>query len=169
MRRPAGLALTGAGTHAASRGDYDDALPVRHDSLREGAMLGLVVATGTWAWLAVVDAIAGQPFHAFTVLGGIAVFTVMHYLLNIVYGVVIVSGVHGAARTPSLTIALVFFFVMTEIAFAMITVLLSNLGLGELAWIGIFGGSLVGAAIAIIMLLRRHPLAALLHAAEDER
>jgi hypothetical protein len=68
-----------------------------------------------------------------------------------------------------LTIALVFFFVMTEIAFAMITVLLSNLGLGELAWIGVFGGSLVGAAIAIIMLLRRHPLAALLHAAEDER
>ena len=94
---------------------------------------------------------------------------VMHYLLDIVYGVVIVSDVHGAARTPSLTITLVFFFVLTEIAFAMITVLLSSLGLGELAWIGIFGGSLLGAAIAIVMLLRRHPLVALLHVAEDER
>jgi len=68
-------------------------------------------------------------FHAFTVLGGFVLFTATHFLLTIVYGVVIVSAIHGAARAPSLIIALVFGFVVLEIAFAMVTVLLSNLGL----------------------------------------
>ena len=74
--------------------------------------------------------------------------------------VAIVSAVHGAAREPSLAIAVVFGVVTLEIAFAMLTVLLSHLGLGALAWLGIFGGSLVGMAIAICVVSRRHPLAA---------
>lgn len=131
-----------------------------HDSVREGTALGIIVATGIWVWLAMVDAVAGQPFHTFTVLGGITAFTIVHYLLNIAYGVAIVSAVHGAAREPSLAIAVVFGVVTLEIAFAMLTVLLSHLGLGALAWLGIFGGSLVGMAIAICVVSRRHPLAA---------
>jgi hypothetical protein len=108
----------------------------------------------------VVDAVAGQPFQTFAALGGITVFTVVHYLLNIVYGLVIVSAVHGAAREPSLALALVFGLVMLEIAIAMLTVLLSQLGLGELAWLRIVGGSLVGMTIALFVLSRRHPLLA---------
>src|SRR2546422_211158 len=68
----------------------------KHDSLREGAWLGVVVATSIWVWLAVVDAAVGQPFRTFTVLGGLALFTILHYLFNAVYGIVIVSLVHGA-------------------------------------------------------------------------
>jgi hypothetical protein len=131
-----------------------------HDSLREGTALGIVVATGIWAWVAVVDAMAGQPFHTFTVLGGITAFTIVHYLLNIAYGVAVVSAVHGAAREPSLAIAVVFGLVTLEIGFAMLTVLLSNLGLGNLAWVGIFGGSLIGTGLALFIVSRRHPLAA---------
>jgi hypothetical protein len=140
----------------------------KHDSLREGARLGLVVATSIWVWLAVVDAVAGEPFRTFTVLGGIVVFTGMHYLLNLAYGLVIVSGIHGAAREPSLAIAVAFGFVIVEFTFAMVTVLLSHLGLGELAWVRIFGGSLIGAVIAIVILARGHPLAAELRQAEQE-
>jgi hypothetical protein len=125
----------------------------KHASLREGTSLGLVVATATWVWVALVDVIAGQPFRTFTVLGGIASFTVMHYLLNVAYGVVIVSLIHGAVRQPSLLFAVGFGFLMMEFAFAMVTVMLSHL-LGELAWLRIFVGSLVGAAIAA-----NHPLA----------
>jgi hypothetical protein len=131
-----------------------------HDSLREGTSLGIIVATGIWAWLAVVDAMAGQPFYTFSVLGGITTFTIVHYLLNIAYGVAVVSAVHGAEREPSLAIAVVFGLVTLEIAFGMLTVLLSNLGLGNLAWVGIFGGSLIGTALALFVLSRRHPLAA---------
>jgi hypothetical protein len=139
----------------------------KHDSLREGVSLGLVVATVTWVWVAVVDGLAGQPFRTFTALGGIVPFTVLHYLLNVAYGLAIVSLIHGAVRQPSLVIAVGFGFLMMEFAFAMATVMLSQV-LGELAWIRIFAGSLVGAAIAVIILSRRHPLAAELRQAEEE-
>lgn len=140
----------------------------QHDTLREGAKLGLVVATSIWVWLAVVDAVAGDPFRTFAVLGGIIPFTAMHYLLNLTYAVVIVSAIHGAAREPSLIIAVAFGFPIVEFVFALVTVLLSHLGLGELAWVRSFGGSLIGTAIAIAVLARRHPLAAALRRAEGE-
>jgi hypothetical protein len=82
--------------------------------------------------------------------------------------VVIVSVIHGAAREPSLVVAVAFGFVIVEFTFAMATVVLSHLGLGELAWVRIFGGSLIGAGIAIVTLARQHPLAAELRQAEEE-
>src|SRR5437764_13995405 len=74
----------------------------KHDSLREAARLGLGVATSMWVWLAVVDASVGEPFRTFTVLGGVALLTAMHYLLNVAYGAVIVAATHAAARGPRL-------------------------------------------------------------------
>jgi len=140
----------------------------KHNSLWEGARLGLVVATSIWVWLAVVDAVVGEPFRTFTVLGGIALFTTMHYLLNVAYGVLLVSGIHGAVHEPSLVMAVAFGFPIVEFVFALVTVLLSNLGLGDLAWVRIFGGSLIGTTIAIVILARRHPIAAELRQAEEE-
>jgi len=165
MRRLAIPALTAA-AYSRFRGRAIVSLAGDHDSLREGTTLGIIVATSIWVWLVVVDAVAGQPFQTFAALGGITVFTVVHYLLNIVYGLAIVSAVHGAAREPSLALALVFGVVMLEIAIAMLTVLLSHLGLGELAWIRILGGSLVGVAMTLFVLSRRHPLAAQLRHAD---
>src|SRR5260370_9830061 len=123
----------------------------KHDSLREGAWLGGVVATSIWVWLAVVDAAVGQPFRTFTVLGGLTLFTILHYLFNVLYGIVIVSLVHGAAREPSLVIGMAFGFLVIEFGFVMVTVLLSHMGLWELAWARILGGSLIGAAIPCFM------------------
>ena len=158
MRRLAIPALAAA-AYSWVRGRAIVSLACDRDSLREGTTLGIIVATAIWVWLVVVDAVAGQPFQTFAALGGVTVFTLVHYLLNIVYGVVIVSAVHGAAREPSVALALVFGLVTFEIAVAMLTVLLSHLGLGELAWIRIFGGSVVGVAVALFVLSRRHPLA----------
>jgi len=129
---------------------------VKHDAVREGIRLGLVAATSIWIWIAVVDVLTGDPFRTFTVLGGIAQFTVLHYALNLAYGVLSVAAVHSAAREPSLTGVLWFVFVVVEFAFVMVTILLSHVGLGALAWLRIFGGSLVGAAIAILVLSRSH-------------
>ena len=127
--------------------------------MREGATLGLGVATSTWLWVAVVDAVAGEPFRTFTVLGGVAAFTVVHYLLNLIYGVVLVSGIRGTAREPTLMMAIVFGFLMVEFAFAFLSAVFSSLGLGNLAWLRLFAGSLVGALVAVAVLSRRHPLA----------
>ena len=167
MRRLAIPALT-AVAYSRLRGRAIVSLAGDHDSLREGTTLGIIVATTIWVWLVVVDAIAGQPFQTFAALGGITVFTVVHYLLNIVYGMAIVSAVHGAAREPSLALALVFGVVMLEIAIAMLTVLLSHLGLGELAWVRILGGSLVGVTMTLVVLSRRHPLGAQLRYADHD-
>lgn len=132
--------------------------PNEHTAMQEGATLGLIVATSTWLWVAIVDAIAGDPFRTFTVLGGVAAFTVVHYVLNVIYGVVLVSGIRGTTREPTLMMAIVFGFLMIEFAFAFLTAVLSNLGLGGLAWLRVFTGSLVGAVVAVGVLSRRHPL-----------
>jgi hypothetical protein len=129
-----------------------------HDSLREGAALGVIVATGIWLWLAGVDAVAGQPFRTFHVLGGTALFTVLHVLLCVAYGVVATAFVHGARREPSLIIGAAFAFLILQFAFAMIAALLSQIGLGGLAWVRILGGNLVGAVLTLLVLSRRHPL-----------
>jgi hypothetical protein len=139
-----------------------------HDSRREGIRLGLIVATATWLWLAVIDAAVGQPFHTFQALGGVVAFTAVHYALCVMYGLVLISVVHGAERAPSLVIALFFGVITLEGAFAMMTNLLATVALGSLAWLGVFGGSLIGTAVAMLLLSRTHPLATYLQRAEDE-
>ena len=136
--------------------------------LREGARLGIIVATVTWLWIALNDAASGDAFRTPELLGGIVVFTVAHLVLNLVYGVSLVSVIHGAAREPSLIMAALFGFVMVEIGFIMMAGVLSNF-LGAITWVSILGGSLIGAAIAFHLLASRHPLGALLHQAETER
>lgn len=144
------------------------AKPADHRSVREGARLGLVIATGIWIWLAIVDALVGQPFHTFTVLGGALRFTAFHYLLNVVYGIAVVSLIHAGLRAPALLFAVLLGSLVIEFAFMMLTVLLSQLGLGELAWVRILGGNLVGATVGWSILLRTHPVRELLRDAEAE-
>jgi hypothetical protein len=102
-------------------------------------------------------------------LGGLLAFTVVHYLLNVTYGMVLLSAVHGAERAPSLIIAAMFGLVTFEGAFAMFTNLLVEYSVGSVAWVGIAGGSLIGTAVAITLLSRTHPLVEYLRRAEDER
>jgi hypothetical protein len=59
-------------------------------------------------------------------------------------------------------------FAMVEIGFIMTTAALSYF-LGGIAWLSIFGGSLIGAAIAFLLLVQAHPLKDLLRQAETER
>ena len=88
--------------------------------------LGIIVATVTWLWLALIDATSGGAFRTATTLGGIVVFTVVHCVLNVVYGVSLVSLIQGAAREPSLIMAALFAFVMVEVGFVMVTGVLST-------------------------------------------
>jgi len=142
--------------------------PRCHNALREGVRLGLIMATATWLWVGLVDALFGQPFHTFTALGGIPGFTVMHYLLNITYAVVVLSVIHSAARAPSLIMAVIFGVLMLEGGIAMMTNLVAQAAVGAVAWIGIFGGSLIATGFAMALLVRTHPLATYLHQAENE-
>jgi hypothetical protein len=144
---------------------HDPRITQRAESVR----LGLIIATATWVWVALIDLIFGDAFRTFEALGGIIQFTVVHYALNLLLGTVLVAAVRGSDRAPSLSIALTFGLVMFQVAFAMITPLLAEFGLGNMAWVAIFGGSLVGTAIALAVLSRNHPLGEHLHRAEAER
>lgn len=139
-----------------------------HNVIREGVRLGLVVATSIWLWIATVDAIVGEPFRTFHVLGGIAWFTLMHYALNAAYGTVIVAAMRNAIRQPGLVGGFAMGFVIIHCGFAMLTVLISRLGLGDLAWLRVFGGSVIGAAVAFAVLRRRYQLATVLRQARME-
>ena len=132
---------------------------MKHNAVREGIGLGVVVATALWTWIAVVDAVAGEPFRTFTVLGGIVPFTVLHYALNVAYGMAIVAIVHRTQREPSLAAVLWFALVVLEFAFVMATILLSHVGLGGFAWVRIFAASLMGLVLVIFILSRTHHLA----------
>src|SRR5687768_12764660 len=148
-------------TYTTSRADRASLARMgKHNTRREGIALGLAVATTIWVWLALVDALAGEPFYTFATLGGVAAFTVVHYALNVLYAMVVVSAVHGAVRQPSLIIALTFGFVMIQFVFAMISAFLAQVGLGQLAWVRIFGGSLISGAVLFVLINRTHPLAA---------
>jgi len=133
--------------------------PRPHSSLREGVILGAVVGTGIWAWIAIVDAVAGEPFRTFDVLGGVGRFTALHFVFCLTYGVVAVSVIHAAAREASLMVGAAFAFFLLEFAFVMLTAILSQGSLGGLAWARILGGNAVGATLTLLILRRRHPLA----------
>jgi hypothetical protein len=140
-----------------------------HSTRNEGIRLGLIVGTVTWLWVALVDVMTGRPWHTFSTLGGLFAFTLVHYLLNVTYGMVLLSAVHGAERAPSLIIATIFGVLTLEGAFAMFTNILVENAVGSIAWMGIVGGSLIGTAVAIMLLARTHPLVHYLRRAEDER
>ncbi len=145
------------------------ALPYRHDTLREGAAVGLAAGVCIWFWILIVDIGAGVPFQTFDVLGGIVVFTVLHLLLNMLYGIILMSVAHASKDAPSVIIGGLFVFLTFEFAMAMLTILLSHTGLGDLAWLRIFGASWIGAVTALVLISRHHPLLARLHEAEAER
>lgn len=138
-------------------------------SRREGITLGLTLATATWLWVAAIDALTGRPFHTFDAFGGVLLFTLFHYILNIILGSVLVSVVRDAEHTPSAMFGLIFCGILFECGMGMFTNVVSTAAnLGDSAWVALFGGSLVSAAIAITFLLRRHPLGQYLERAETE-
>src|SRR5438128_11099479 len=104
-------------------------MPRVHSSFREGVVLGVIVATAIWVWLAVVDGLAGQPFRTFQVLGGVGLFTVLHYLLCVAYGVVVLTALHGAARAPPPLLFAAFRLLLLAFAFLLATVLLARVRL----------------------------------------
>ncbi|HEY6209123.1 MAG TPA: hypothetical protein VIW28_08690, partial [Gemmatimonadales bacterium] len=88
--------------------------------------------------------------------------------LCLLYGVVAVSMVHAAAREASLIVGAALAFFLLEFGFVMLSAILSQVGLGALAWYRILGGNIVGAILTVLILWRRHPLGQEFRDAEAE-
>ena len=140
--------------------------PASHNTIREGSRLGLIVGVVTWLWLAGFDAVVGEPFRTFDFLGGVAVFTVVHFSLCLAYGLTIMSAVHASMTEPTVMFAIIFCTILFQAAFVMLTVLLANIGLGYLAWGEFLLGNLLAAGLTYVLIARGHPMRDMYDAAE---
>ncbi len=148
----------------------------RHNSVREGVYAGFVGATGIVVWFAIIDIVSGMPFHTPSILGAgllsvlgkppmmpdtvgfhILTYTVFHYLVFFLVGIILAKIVHESARTPAVLAGTLIAFVAFELAAFGLTTLLSQSILGGMAWYQIFIANVLGAAGMFWFMWRRHP------------
>lgn len=137
-----------------------------HNTLREGVSLGLIVGVATWLWVAAFDVLTGHPFQTPEFLGGIVRFTLIHFVLCVAYGLTIIGAVHASMKEPTVMFAIIFCTILFQAAFVMLTALLANIGIGQLAWGKFLLGNLMAAALTYILITRRHSMRDLYHSAE---
>lgn len=145
-----------------------------HSTLREGTIVGALGATAVAVWFLIIDAIAAHPLHTpralgaalFSVLGPLGLesptlyvvaYTVVHYILFIVAGLIATAVIHASQREPTVLAGAFVLFVVLELAFYGFVSLLANTLLQELAWYNVALGNLLAAVVMGAYLWRRHP------------
>ena len=76
------------------------------------------------------------------------------------------GAVHASMKEPTVMFAIIFCAILFQVAVVMVTALLANVGLGELAWGKFFVGNAVAAGLTIVLISRHHSLRDLYRAAE---
>ena len=154
----------------------DDMVEERRTSLlREGVITGIIGATTIVLWFLMVDTLGGRPLFTprllgaamFSVLGPpagesstlhIAFYTVVHYVLFIVAGLVLAAIVRRSDEDPNvlagLTIGIVVFLLA---AVGFVTFLSQGTRLGNLAWYQIGAATLLASILMGAYLWRTHP------------
>lgn len=145
-----------------------------HNFIREGIFAGFIGATAIAIWFLIVDAVSGHPFYAPQVLGqGLANvlgktmmdspvsqvigYTVFHYAVFAIFGIVLTVIIHQADRTPSILAGLLILVVAFELGFYMLAALFAEGPLGKLAWYQIFIANILAAVLMFGYLWRTHP------------
>lgn len=148
-----------------------------HDTLREGAVAGVIGATTVAVWFLAVDVVAGRPFFTPLQLGSalfggmevagrtlagdlllIAAYTVFHYIAFFAVGVLAVYSTHLSVRQPVYLALFVVLFVSFEVGFyGLIAILHETELLADLAWYQIGFGNLLATALMARYLWVRHP------------
>ncbi len=141
--------------------------------VREGVSAGLIGATAIALWFAVLDAIQGRmletPVMLGTSLGSLFLggdppsragafigYTIFHFGLFMVVGMVLSWVVNASERTPSAFIGFAGLFVAFEVGWIGWTTVLAQ-GFGEITWLQVFVANLIGAAAMGWYLWRQHP------------
>ena len=146
-----------------------------HSTVREGTFAGVLGATVVAVWFLIVDVIAAHPLHTplelgaalFSILGPlgtepptwyIVAYTIVHYGLFILAGVIATALIHASQREPSVLAGAFVLFIVLELAFYGFVSLLANTVLQELAWYNVAIGNLLAAIVIGTYLWRRHPM-----------
>lgn len=148
----------------------------RHNSVREGVYAGIIGATAIAVWFAVIDIVSGKPLHTPSILGAglisvlgkppmmpdtvafhVFIYTIFHYLVFAIVGIIIAQIVHQAERTPAVLAGFLIAFVAFELGAIGITTLFTETALGGMAWYQIFLANLLAAGLMFWFMYRRHP------------
>lgn len=144
-----------------------------HSVVREGVVAGVLGATAVAVWFFVVDLIGGRPLFTPGTLGegllsvfgrspetqamNVIAYTIFHYAVFILVGIIAVILVHAGERMPSVLAGAMILFVAFELGFYGLVALLQESVLGSLAWYQIMAGNLLAAALMGTYLWRGHP------------
>jgi hypothetical protein len=149
-------------------------MPQGHSIAREGVIAGIIGATSVAIWFLAVDTIAGHPLYtpallgtaAFSVFGDttrdgslvhVLVYTIIHYAAFVGTGILVSYVVHRAETEPSVLVVFTLLFIIFELGFYGLTVLLAQTELRMLAWYQIAAGNLLAALMMGIYMWRTHP------------
>jgi hypothetical protein len=144
--------------------------------LKEGAISGIIGATGVAVWFLIVDTVQGRPFFTPAYLGdllqsmldpkaaseakwvNVMSYTGFHYAAFLIFGTIASLVVHQAERFPSVLAGFLILFVAFEIGFhGLVALLQETTVLHELAWYQVMAGNLIAAGLMGTYLWRRHP------------
>ncbi len=150
--------------------------PALHSSaVREGIIAGALGATVVAVWFLGVDVIAGHPLRTPELLGRalvsvlgpagsegaftyIAAYTVFHYAVFALIGMLAAIAIHWAEREPTVLAGFLILFVVAEIGFYGLVGFLSEPAvLGGIAWYQVLIGNVLSAAVMGWYLWRAHP------------
>ena len=146
----------------------------QHNFIREGIFAGFIGATAIAIWFLIVDTASGHAFYTPQVLGqGLANilgktmmdspvsqvigYTIFHYAIFALVGIVLTVIIHQAARTPAILAGLLIVVVAFELGFYMLAALFSEGPLGQLAWYQIFIANLLATLTMFGYLWKTHP------------
>ena len=145
-----------------------------HNFVREGIYAGVVGATAIAIWFLIIDTVSGHPLYTPKLLGNAVIsvlgkampdttatqvigYTVFHYAMFAIVGIILVAIVHQSDRTPAILAGLLIVFVMMQLGFYGLSAFLSQSPLGGLAWYQIFIANILAAAAMGWFVWRRHP------------
>jgi hypothetical protein len=160
-------------------------MPIRtHSILGEGILVGVAGGVAAMLWYLLTDLLAGAPFRTPNALGhafahvapgqspdavrvdAVLGYSVLHFAIFVVMGVVLTWLVHQVVQHGSLRMALWLAVVIGFTGLALTFYMLTPASGYRLPWWSPVGGAAVGSFTVIYLLWRRHP--ALRYASGDE-
>ena len=151
-------------------------MPQERSVVREGLIVGFIGATSVALWFLILNAVEGRNllytptvlgkalFRIFGPFGGepdgvyVVAYTIFHYGVFTLLGILITLVVHRAERQPSVLALLLILFVVMEAGFYGAIAILSDRSiLGDLAWYQIGAANLLAAVLMGAYLWRHHP------------
>jgi hypothetical protein len=136
-------------------------------TLREGVVAGLIGAAVVALWFLIIDTVQGEPLRTPQVLAvaflraqpgpsAVLLYTLVHGLAFVAFGLVAAVLIAGAEREPMLLFALVIGFTAFEVFFFGAVVMVARWVLDEVSAWTIFVGNLLAAASMLVYFFKGH-------------